>query len=178
MYEKNLDHEILKLIEGHPEISEKDIAHNLSVPEELVKTRIANLNDTREKILIMGNGRSFHEKLKMELEAENYSVVKAPGSYSILEAVKNEKPDLILVDTGLADIYGFEICKQLKASFRYWWIPVMILSEKGGDRNRIEAFESGADDYLSVPLNSPELKARVRMILRRNRTLSEGKSGN
>jgi DNA-binding response OmpR family regulator len=172
MYEKNLDHEILKLIEVHPEISEKDIARNLSVPEELVKTRIETLNDTREKILVMGNGRSIYEKLKMELEPEKYNIVKASESFPILETVKKEKPDLVLVDTGLADIYGFEICKQLKSSFRYWWIPVMILSEKGGDKNRIEAFESGADDYLAMPLNSPELKARVRMILRRNRIMS------
>jgi len=169
MYEKNLDHEILKLIEAQPEISNRDIACNLSVPEELVKTRIENLNDTREKILIMGDGRSIHEKLKMALEAENYNIVKAPRGFSVLEAVKNEKPDLVLVDTGLADIYGFEMCKQLKASFRYWWIPVVILSERGGDKNRVEAFESGADDYVIMPFNPPELKARVRMVLKRNR---------
>ena len=53
MHEKNLDQEILKLIESEPEISSNDIARNLSVPEELVKMRIANFNDTREKILIM-----------------------------------------------------------------------------------------------------------------------------
>ncbi|MGB9131390.1 MAG: response regulator [Methanosarcina sp.] len=169
MYEKNLDHEILKLIKAQPEISDGDIACTLSVPEELVKTRIENLNDTREKILIMGDGRSIHEKLKMVLEAENYNIVKAPTGISILETVKNEKPDLILLDTGLADIYGFEICKQLKTSFRYWWIPVMMLSERGEDKNKVEAFESGADDYVTIPFNSPELKARVRMILRRTR---------
>lgn len=169
MYEKNLDHEILKLIEAQPEISNRDIACNLSVPEELVKTRIENLNDTREKILIMGDGRSIHEKLKMALEAENYNIVKAPRGFSVLEAVKNEKPDLVLVDTGFADIYGFEMCKQLKASFRYWWIPIMILSERGGDKNKVEAFESGADDYVTMPFNPPELKARVRMVLKRNR---------
>ena len=58
MYNKNLDHEILKLIEAQPEISERDIACTLSVPEELVKIRIANLKDTRQKILIMGDGNS------------------------------------------------------------------------------------------------------------------------
>jgi DNA-binding response OmpR family regulator len=169
MYEKNLDHEILKLIEEHPDISEKDIASNLSVPEEFVKTRIANLNDTREKILIMGDGRSFNDTLKMTLEAENYNIVKAPRGCPVIDAIKNEKPDLVLVDTGLADIYGFEICKQLKSSFRYWWIPVMILSERGGDKNKVEALESGADDYLTMPFNTPELRARMRTILRRNR---------
>jgi hypothetical protein len=59
MQEKNLDHEILKLIESEPEISSNDIARNLSVPEELIEMRIANFNDTREKILIMSYSHHF-----------------------------------------------------------------------------------------------------------------------
>jgi two-component system, OmpR family, alkaline phosphatase synthesis response regulator PhoP len=173
MYNKNLDHEILKLIEAQPEISEKDIACTLSVPEELVKTRIANFKDTRQKILIMGYGNNI-SNIKMTLEAEDYNVVKvnvvkAPGGFSALEVVKSEKPDLVLLDTGLADIEGFKICRQLKASSRYWWIPVMMLSESDGVKNRVEAFESGADDYVSTPFNPLELRARVGMILRRTR---------
>lgn len=167
MYKINLDHEILKLIEKQPEISDKDIASVLSVSEDLVKIRVANLMDTREKILIMGDGHNVHEHLKASLEAENYNIVKAPGSSSILEAIKAEKPDLVLLDTGLADIYGFEVCKQLKTSSRYWWIPVVMLSEKGGSQNRIEAFESGADEYFNTPLNPLEFKAKLKVILKR-----------
>lgn len=167
MNNKNLDHEILKLIEAQPEISDSDIASRLSVPEELVKVRIANLEDTRQKILIMGNGSSILN-IKATLEAENYNVVKAPGGFPALEAVKTEKPDLVLLDTGLADLEGFKICKQLRTSSRYWWIPVMVLSERGGVKNRVEAFESGVDDYVTTPFNPVELRARVGMILRRN----------
>lgn len=166
MNNKNLDSEILKLIEAQPEISEREIASRLSVPEELVKTRIANLKDTRQKILIMGDGNSALS-IKATFEAENYNVVKVPGSFSSLEAIKAEKPDLVLLDTGLADLEGFKICKQLKTSSRYWWIPVMVLSEKGEVENRIEAFESGVDDYITTPFNPVELRARVGMILKR-----------
>jgi two-component system, OmpR family, alkaline phosphatase synthesis response regulator PhoP len=166
MDNKNLDHEILKLIEAQPEISERDIASSLSVPEELIKIRIANLKDTRQKILIMGDGSSTL-KIKATLEAENYNVVKIPGGFSALEAVKTEKPDLVLLDTGLADLEGFKICEQLRTSSRYWWIPVMVLSERGGVKNRVEAFESGVDDYVTKPFNPVELRARVGMILRR-----------
>ncbi len=166
MDNKNLDHEILKLIEAQPEITEGDIASTLSVPEELVKTRIANFKDTRQKILIMGNGSSA-PNIKATLEAENYNVVKVPGGFSALEAVKTEKPDLVLLDTGLAELEGFKICKQLRTSSRYWWIPVMVLSERGGVKNRVEAFESGVDDYVTTPFNPVELRARVGMILRR-----------
>lgn len=166
MNDKNLDHEILKLIESQPEISEREIASRLSVSEELVKTRIANLKDTRQKILIMGNGNSVLS-IEATLETENYNVVKVSGGFSALEAVKAEKPDLVLLDTGLADLEGFKICKQLRTSSRYWWIPVMVLSERGEVKNRIEAFESGVDDYVTTPFNPLELRARVGMILKR-----------
>jgi DNA-binding response OmpR family regulator len=168
MHDKNLDHEILKLIEAQPDIKEGEIACKLSIPEELVKIRIANFEDTREKILIMSYGHSIYDSLKMALEAENYIVVKAHGSFSALETVKTEKPDLVLMDAGLADMDGFEICRQLKASSRYWWIPVMMLGDRGEVKDRVKAFESGADDYVIAPFNSLELKARVGMILRRN----------
>lgn len=167
MHEKNLDHEILKLIEAEPEISSNDIARNLSVPEELVKMRIANFNDTREKILIMSYGHSIYNSLNAAFEPESYSVVRTFGGSSALETVKNEKPDLVLLDTGLMDRDGFEICRQLKASSKYCWIPIVMLSEKGEVKDRIEAFKSGADDYVITPFSFLELKARIGMILRR-----------
>lgn len=169
MHEENLDHEIVKLIEEQPEITNEDIACKLSVPEELVKMRIANFNDTREKILIMSYGCSIYDNLKVALEPENYSVVKASWGSSALETIKTEKPDLVLLDTGLVDIDGFEICRQLKASPRYWWIPVIMLSERAEVKDRVEAFESGADDYVTTPFDLPELKARIGTILRHKR---------
>lgn len=167
MHEKNLDNEILKLIESEPEISSNDIARNLSVPEELVKMRITNINDTREKILIMSYGRSIYDSLNAELEPANYSVVTASKGSSALEAIKAEKPDLVLLDTGLMAQDGFDICRQLKASSKYCWIPVIMLSERGEIKDRIEAFESGADDYVTTPFSLLELKVRIGMVLRR-----------
>lgn len=163
----NLDHEILRLIEAQPEMSDKDIASSLSVTEELIRIRIANLKDTRQKILIMGDGSST-SNIKATLEAENYNVVKVPGGFSALELVKTEKPDLVLLETGLANLEGFKICKQLRNSSRYWWIPIMVLSERSEVKNRVEAFESGVDDFVTTPLNPLELRARVGMIIRRS----------
>lgn len=168
MDNKDLDHEILKLIEGQPEISEGDIASTLSIPEELVKIRIANLKDTRQKILIMGDGSNI-SNIKVALKAEDYSIVKVPGSFSVFEAVMTEKPDLVLLDTELANLEGFKICKQLRASQKYWWIPVMMLSEGNVVKDKVEAFESGADDYVTTPFNPLELRAKVEMILKRTR---------
>jgi DNA-binding response OmpR family regulator len=169
MQEKNLDHEILKLIEAQPEMNINDIAHNLSVTEELVKKHIENLNDIREKILIVSYGRNIYDSLKMTLEPENYCVVKTSRGSSAFETVKYEKPDLVLVDTGPEDTESFEICRQLKASSRFWWIPILMLNEKGEVKDRVKALESGVDDYVTTPLDYLELKARIGMLLRRTR---------
>ncbi len=164
----NLDREILKLIEEQPEISEKDIARTLSVPEELVKVRIAHLHDIRKKILIMGNGHNGHHAIKKALEAENYNVVNAPDSSSALETVNAERPDLVLLDTAFLNTDGFEICKQLKASPRCCWVSVMMMSERNKTEDSVKAFKSGADDYVAEPFNPLEFKARVGMVLRRS----------
>jgi PleD family two-component response regulator len=167
MHEKNLDHEILKLIESEPELSSNDIALNLSVPEDLVKMRIASFNDTREKILIFSNGSSICNGLNTALEPESYSVVKALESSSALEIVKAEKPDLVLLDTELMDKDSFQICRELRASSNYCWIPIIMLSERGDMKSRIEAMESGADDYVTAPFSLQELKVRISFVLRR-----------
>ncbi|WP_440945235.1 response regulator [Methanosarcina sp. T3] len=169
MHNINLDREILKLIEEQPEISEREISRTLSVSEELVKLRISNLHDTREKILIMRTGHNVHSNLQKVLEAENYNVVSASDSFSALETVNEERPDLVLLDTAYPDTDGFEICKQLKASPRHWWVSVMMLSERDRAEDGVKAFKSGADDYIAAPFNPLELKARVGMVLRRNR---------
>lgn len=174
MYEKNLDNEILRLISLQPEISDKDIAFNLSVPEELVKMHIADFNDTREKILIMSYGHKSCDGLKEAFESEDYRVVKAPGDSSAIETVKSEKPDIIVLDTGSVDIDSFEICRQLKVSSKYSWVPLVMFSEKGEAKSRVKAFESGVDDYITAPLNPMEFRARINMILRRTRVRIEG----
>jgi DNA-binding response OmpR family regulator len=117
----------------------------------------------------MGNGHNAHHNLKKALEAENYNVVNVSDSFSALETVNAERPDLVLLDTAFLSTDGFEICRQLKASPRCWWVPVMLLSEKDKAEDSVKAFKSGADDYVAAPFNPLELKARVGMVLRRNR---------
>lgn len=169
MYNNDLNREILKLIKEQPEISEKNIARTLSISEDAVKARIADLKDIREKILIMGNGHNDYHDLKKALEAENYKVVNIPNTSPALKTVSEERPDLVLLDTASLDKDGFEICRQLKTSPKYWWVPIMVLSEKNKAEDSIKAFKSGADDYVAAPYNSQELRARIGMILKRSR---------
>ncbi len=169
MHNNDLNHEILKLIKEQPEINEKNIARTLSISEDAVKTRIANLKDIREKILIMGNGHNDYHSLEKALEAENYNVVNISNNLSALETVSAERPDLLLLDTASLDTDGFEICRQLKANPKCWQIPVMLLSERNKAEDSFKAFKSGADDYIAAPFNSLELRARIGMVLRRSR---------
>lgn len=177
---RNLDSEILRLIEEQPEISERDIANALSVPEEQVKAHISCFQDTREKILIMNAEISAFETLRKELEAEDYNVIKASdsletsdnsealNSFSIFRQLKVEKPDLVLLDQEFLGLDGFEICRQLKADTLYWHLPIVMLSEEDDIESVIRSFEMGADDCVMKPFNLKELKARIRAILRRN----------
>jgi CheY-like chemotaxis protein len=168
MTERNLDMEILKLIEEHPEISDSAIADNLSVPEELVKARIKSFQDTREKILIADDDPEALPSLKKVFEAENYSLAGASDGFTALEAVKSQRPDLVLLDLMLPGIDGFEVCKQLKGDPLCRHVPVMLLSSKDELGVRIEGFETGAEDFIVKPVNPLELKSRIKMILRRN----------
>ncbi len=168
MTERNLDLEILKLIEEHPEISDSVIADSLLVPEELVKARIKSFQDTREKILLADDDPESLKALKEVLEAENYNVVEASDGFTALEEVRSQRPDLVLLDLMLPGIGGFEFCRQLKGDPLCRHVPVMMLSSKDEPDVRIEGFETGAEDFLPKPVNPMELKARIRMILRRN----------
>lgn len=166
MHIKNLDHDILQLIASEPELSSNDIARNLSVPEELVKIRIANFNDIRDKILIFSNERSIYDRLNAVFEPESYIIVKALESSSALETVKAEKPDIILLDTGFIDRDVFDICRQLKTNPKYYWIPVIMFNERGDKKSIIQALESGADDCVTTPFSFMELQVKIRKILK------------
>lgn len=169
MNNNDLNHEILKLIKEQPEISEKNISRTLSISEDAVKARIADLKDIREKILIMSNGHNDYHDLKKALEAENYNVVNISNTVPVLKTVSEERPDLLLLDTASLDKDGFEICRQLKTSTKCWWVPVMMLSERNKAEDSMKAFKSGADDFIASPFNPLELRARVGMVLRRSR---------
>ncbi|MCQ1535841.1 response regulator [Methanosarcina sp. KYL-1] len=169
MYENNLDRDILRLIEEQPELSDRAIANALSVSEEQVKARISCFQDTREKILIVNAEMGAMTALKMELEAEDYNVVGASDGFSAVNLVKAEKPDIVLLDRTLPGMDGFEVCRQLKADSLYGHVPVVMLSAGGAVEDVVKGFETGADDYVMKPFNLQELKARIRMVLRRSR---------
>jgi two-component system alkaline phosphatase synthesis response regulator PhoP len=167
MEQKQIDQEILRLIEQQPDITNKEIARILSLPENMIEDLLDELSDTRQKILIVDDELDALTALKRALEADNYNVVEASDGLSAIEKVKTEKPDVVLLDLMMPEMDGIEACKHLKSDPKYKHIPIIMLTAKGEIDNKIEGIEMGADDYVTKPFNLHELKARIKMVLRR-----------
>ncbi|HJH29867.1 MAG TPA: response regulator [Methanosarcinaceae archaeon] len=167
MEQEQIIKDILELIEQQPDITNKEIARSLSLPENMIKDLLEELSDTRQKILIVDDELDTLTALKRALEADNYNVVEAADGLSAIEMVKAEKPDVVLLDLMMPEIDGFGVCKRLRLDPIYKQIPIIMLTAKGDLSDKIEGIEMGADDYVTKPFNLHELKARIKMVLRR-----------
>lgn len=116
------------------------------------------------KILIVDDEPNIIELAKLYLERENYEVEGASSGQEALERQSASKPDLIILDLMLPDIDGFEVCRQIRARSD---VPILMLTARKEDVDKIVGLELGADDYFTKPFNPRELVARVRAILRR-----------
>jgi len=100
------------------------------------------------------------------LERDGYAVSSAGGGEEALDAVAREQPDLILMDVMMPRMSGFEACRRLKSQQSTRLIPIVLVTALRDSEDRIHGFEMGADDFLSKPINAPELRARVRSLIR------------
>jgi DNA-binding response OmpR family regulator len=116
------------------------------------------------KTLIIDGDKSFVNGLKYDLEQENHLIEAVEKGKGISELINKKDYDLILMDLDLPDVSGLTICKDIR---RESSVPIIILTKKCEDFNKILALEYGADDYLVKPFNILELKARIKAILRR-----------
>jgi two-component system KDP operon response regulator KdpE len=117
------------------------------------------------QILIVEDDDGIRNVLRVLLEAENYRVVEAATARRAEIEARSHKPDLLLVDLGLPDGDGIEVIKRVRA-----WspVPIVVLSARTLEAQKIAALDAGADDYVTKPFSAPELLARVRATLRRN----------
>ena len=121
--------------------------------------------DMNEKILIIEDEEDLVKGLKLNLADEGYEVDYALNGKEGLEKALNEKPDLILLDIMLPGMNGLEICKELRQ--KKMDIPILMLTAKGEEIDKVIGLEIGADDYISKPFSIRELLARVKAHLRR-----------
>ncbi|MBP1909832.1 response regulator transcription factor [Methanolobus bombayensis] len=167
MQAENIGGKILSLMEANPGITVKEIADQLLIPEDQVESTLASMSDTRQKVLIVDDEMDALMSLKVALEAEGYNVAEAKDGHEAIDKVNSEIPDVILLDLMIPGIDGFEVCRQLKSDSMYSHIPIIMLTARGEIDDKVEGIELGADDYVTKPFNLKELKARVKMVLRR-----------
>jgi two-component system alkaline phosphatase synthesis response regulator PhoP len=167
MQAESIGGKILSLMEENPGITIKEIAEKLSISADQVESTLESMSDTRQKVLIVDDEMDALMALKVALEAEGYNVAEAKDGHEALDKVYSEIPDVILLDLMIPGIDGFEVCRQLKSDDMYRHIPVIMLTARGEIDDKVEGIELGADDYVTKPFNLKELKARVKMVLRR-----------
>ncbi|ABK18569.1 response regulator [Syntrophobacter fumaroxidans] len=124
----------------------------------------------KARILIVEDDSDILHLLAYNIEAAGFDVVKAMDGNTALEMVRRHPPDLVVLDLMIPGIDGFEVCKELKRGAETRGIPVIMLTARGEEVDRIVGLELGADDYVVKPFSPRELILRIRAILRRSAT--------
>ena len=119
------------------------------------------------KVLVVEDEAALAELLRYNLEAAGYTVLYAASGEDVEVLVAEEAPDLILLDWMLPETSGIEICRRLRARADTRHIPIIMLTARSEEADRIRGLSTGADDYVVKPFSLPELMARVRALLRR-----------
>ena len=117
------------------------------------------------KVLVVDDEKLIVKGIRFSLEQEGLSVDCAYDGEEALEAVKNNTYDVILLDVMLPKMTGFEVCQQIR---EFSDVPIIMLTAKGDDMDKILGLEYGADDYITKPFNILEVKARIKAIIRRS----------
>lgn len=121
------------------------------------------------KVLIVEDDEALAELLRYNLSREGFQIENVQDGEDALLAVEEGAPDLIVLDWMLPHVSGIEICRQLRARSETKDIPVIMLTARGEEEDRVRGLEIGADDYLTKPFSMTELVARIRAVLRRLR---------
>jgi two-component system response regulator MprA len=117
------------------------------------------------RVLIVDDDRSLREALRRALLLGGYETVSAATGHEALAQVADASPDALVLDIGLPDLDGLEVCRRLRGNGNR--VPVLMLTARDAIEDRIDGLDAGADDYLVKPFDVGELKARLRALLRR-----------
>lgn len=119
------------------------------------------------KILIIEDEEHIQELLRFNLQNNGYEVLTASDGLQGLSSVRENLPDLILLDLMLPKMDGLDVCRAVKADPKTMGTPIIMLTAKGSETDKVLGLELGADDYLTKPFSIRELMARIKVVLRR-----------
>lgn len=121
--------------------------------------------EAKAKILVVDDEILIIKRIEALLIPRHYRVIYASHGEAALNLVLQEQPDLILLDVRMPVMDGFEVCRALKANPVMRLIPVILMTALGEVEDRVKGLESGADDFLTKPVNREELLAHIRSLL-------------
>ncbi len=122
------------------------------------------MSDAGQRVLVVDDENAIRRYLRAALSAQGFTVYEAANGAEAVNAVLNNRPDIIILDLGLPDFDGIEVTRRL----REWsQTPIIILSVREAENDKIAALDAGADDYLTKPFGTGELMARMRVVMRR-----------
>jgi two-component system, OmpR family, response regulator len=128
--------------------------------------------DTRPRVLVVDDELNITELVALGLRYEGFEVMSAANGQGALRAVREFKPELVILDVWMPDIDGFEVCRRMRADGI--WMPVIFLTARDATEDKIAGLTIGGDDYLTKPFSLDELVARVRAIVRRSGVAAQG----
>jgi len=127
------------------------------------------------KVMVVEDEDAISEMLVMVLEQANFQVITLPSAEKALQTLAENMPDLILLDWMLPGISGVELARRLKNDENYSELPIILLTAKGEEGDKVRGLEIGADDYITKPFSPRELIARIKAVTRRSNKPSDSK---
>ena len=122
------------------------------------------------KIMVVDDDPQIRRVLRTAFVAQGYEAVDARNGEEALEMLRDEKVDLVILDVNMPGMSGLETCRAIRSSSE---IPIVMLTVRDAEADKVEALDAGADDYMTKPFGSPELLARIRAALRRSPQTAE-----
>ncbi len=129
------------------------------------------MSKTGARILVVDDEIEIVRALQRSLTAHGYEVFTANTGEDALESIAHYRPDLMVLDLGLPGMSGLEVCRTVRAQSN---LPIIVLSVKGAERDKVLALDLGADDYVSKPFGMNEVLARIRVALRHTAQVESG----
>ncbi len=119
------------------------------------------------RILIVEDEAALVTLLKYNLEKQGYETSSVMEGKDVLQTALSEKPDLILLDWMMPNVSGIDLCREIRKSYELRQTPIIMLTARGDEADKVKGLSVGADDYMTKPFSVPELMARITALLRR-----------
>lgn len=121
------------------------------------------------KVFLVEDEQSIITLVEYNLKKEGFKVAFSSNGEEALKEIKSHEPDIVLLDWMLPDLSGIDVCKSLKKDTKFRDIPIIMLTAKGEEEDKVSALNAGADDYITKPFGHAELIARINALLRRSK---------